>query len=651
LAISSRKDHRVLQIIDDVEKLNMCGIAGILGLPDPEPHLQRMVSSLRHRGPDDAGLQILEFGGHKIGLGSTRLAIIDLSPSGHMPMTDPETGSWITYNGEIYNFLELRSELERLGHTFRSRSDTEVILKAYVQWGMDCVERLRGMFAFALWDAQRGELFLARDRLGEKPLYYHEDLSRGIFLFASEVRALLASGFIERRLDKTSLHAYLFNGFTVAPRTIIANVHSLLPGHWMRVGPDGRVREACRYWRLPLYEDAQAAGQGDERLREVLDDVVKMRLLSDVPLGAFLSGGLDSSLVVALMSRPRSSVRTFSIGFHENQYDESGYARWVAEKFHTSHAAVTIGVQEFLDWLGDALSGMDQPTFDGLNTYFVARAARESGLTVALSGLGGDELFGGYPFFRSASRLSHLGRLGIALPNALKRWTVAHLGSIHGIRKGLHLFGEPVHSGRHLLAAYQTSVALFPSHAQHELIEGELPENLWFGLPQSFLKFLEEEGRDRDALSLLSKYVLRLFEGERTLRDSDSMSMAVSLEVRTVFTDHKLIEQLWQIPGKIRCAGAPDKPYQARLARPILGADYPLRRKQGFIFPFQEWLQQEKAKEQALETLQDTSLAKSIGLSPAAVQKLSGSITSQPWSRVWTIFVLLDWTRRHGVTL
>lgn len=621
----------------------MCGIAGALSSAGSLAAVDRMVSALHHRGPDDRGIHTLRTNDREITLGSARLAIIDLSPAGHMPMHDPKTGNWITYNGEIYNFRELRRALESQGKVFRSASDTEVILNAYAQWGASCVERLRGMFAFALWDAQRQELFLARDRMGEKPLYYHQG-KEGVFLFASEIRALLASGLIERRLDAVSMRAYLYNGFTVAPRTIVRGVRSLLPGYWMRVRPDGEIVETRPYWRLPHFEEASPPTL--EEIRGELAHAAAMRLISDVPLGAFLSGGLDSSLIVGLMSRSAGEVRTFSIGFAEQKYDESAYARWVAERFRTSHTSITLGADEFAAWLPEGLAAMDQPTFDGLNTYFVARVARESGLTVALSGTGGDELFGGYPSFALAPQIARILSLTRRLPNGL-RFLLRRAGGLYGWRKILAGLEDDLPPHRTLLAAYQISQFLFPDSVQAELWE-EWPsqKNVWFGLPAEFLEFLEEGGTDADPLSFLSRCALRLFQGERVLRDGDSMSMASSLELRTVFTDHVVVEKVWRLAGKTRCQGAPHKPFEAQLAKPILGGGYPYRRKQGFIFPFQDWLRQETFQKQARETLLDDGLLSRLGLRKQGIRRILEDV-SLPWSRVWALFVLLRWAHRH----
>nr|BAL55907.1 asparagine synthase, glutamine-hydrolyzing [uncultured Chloroflexota bacterium] len=608
------------------------------------------MEALYHRGPDDVGLHVLELGERRLGLASTRLAIIDLSPAGHMPMSDPETGNWIVYNGETYNFPDLRTELGKRGHVFRSRSDTEVILKAYAEWGSECVERLRGMFAFALWDASRQELFLARDRMGEKPLYYAQPQD-GLFLFASEVRALLASGLVEQHLDPLTLRVYLYNGFTVAPHTILAGVSSLLPGHWMRVGLDGRIREIRRYWTLSPFGAGSPEGKEKvlEDLRRELAEATTMRMISDVPLGAFLSGGLDSSLLVALMRRAVGDVRTFSIGFAEQAFDESPYARWVAERFETRHTHILLGLSEFNAWLENGLDAMDQPTYDGLNTYFVARAARENGLTVALSGLGGDELFGGYPYFRLAPEIARLAAAGRYFPSVI-RHALHATGSLHGPLKALHIFEDDIPRGMEILAAYQTSQALFPKKMQSNLWADEQAKGIWFGLPQEFVEFLHREGNDADPLARLSRYVLRLFQGERTLRDSDSMSMASSLEVRTVFTDHIFVEKAWHIAGAVRCQGAPHKPFEAELARPLLGEDYPYRHKQGFVFPFQVWLRDSKMQARIHETLTDKRVLDRLGLQKDAVMRILND-ASLPWSRLWALYVLARWVDKHQAAL
>jgi asparagine synthase (glutamine-hydrolysing) len=622
----------------------MCGIAGILTQRlDTDEMIRRMVQSLHHRGPDDNGIHLAR----TLQLGSTRLAIIDLSPNGHMPMKNPETGDVLVFNGEIYNYRSLRHELEARGLKFRSESDTEVVLKAYEEWGVKSFERLHGMFAIGLWDERRAELVLARDRLGEKPLYYFMDDENRCLAFGSEVRALLASGAVPRRLDHESLGIYLFNGFAIAPQTLIRGVRSLLPGYWARIGPTGVIRHQHRYWRIPDF--ARDIRTNDEELREVLANAVKDRLISDVPLGAFLSGGLDSSTIVALMRRYSGDVRTFSLGFPETPYDERPHARWVADRFDTRHTEIRLGQNEFSAWLHDSLAAIDQPTFDGLNMYFVARAARESGLTVALSGLNADELFGGYPCFRSAPLVVGLVRLAPHLPISLANALIARMGGLSGARKALHVLAHPA-PGLELLAAYQSCMALFPGRISGMLANPGVAEDSWLGLRSDFVAFLSGEAQGSDEMGQLSHYALRLFGGERTLRDGDGMSMATSLEVRTVFSDHRLIEALWRVPGRRRCAGAPNKRFEWQLVRPILGDDYPLRPKQGFNLPLNEWLQAKALRREVNETLLDPGLAARAGLNPASVASIAFSRGRLPWSRIWALFVLIDWVRRHRVS-
>ena len=553
-----------------------------------------MVEAMRHRGPDDAGITAITAGNSWIGLGNTRLAILDLSQAGHMPMHDPNSGNWITYNGEVYNFLELRGELEAVGESFSSATDTEVVLKAYGRWGYRCLERLRGMFAIAIWDQRQQELILARDRLGKKPLYYFSD-TYGNFLFASELRSILASRMVERRLDVTALEVFLFNGFMISPCTMVSGLRSLLPGSWMRVGPNGRIMQLSRYWRLPHYQDS--CRDEEELLWELrtrLEEAVKLRLVSDVPLGVFLSGGMDSSAIVALMARFGADIRSLSITFDEAGFDESPFSEWVARRFRTRHTEIRLREQHLQEWLPDALAAMDQPSFDGINTYCISRAAKACGLTVALSGLGSDEVFGGYPFFNSVPWLSRVGLISEPIPHASLflafQWLGRRAVGCSGILKCLEILfrqGE-MSSQSMVLPSYQTAQLLYPWWIRQRLLAGHCTNGslkTWFGLPLEFCRFIIEEQEDGDLLNQISHHTLRLFLGERCLRDTDTNSMAVSLEVRAPFTDHIFLETAWKVPGKARCAKSPDKPFEWELVRPYLGADYPVRSKQGFTFP------------------------------------------------------------------
>ncbi len=623
----------------------MCGIAGIVMQQQIELRLNRMLNAISHRGPDDKGIEILQNDKWFCGLGNTRLAILDLSNAGRMPMEDKKTGNWITFNGEIYNYLELRKLLEMRGYQFNTQTDTEVILKGYSEWGIGVVNYLEGMFAFAIWDKSQKALFLARDRLGEKPLYYYS--KSGLFVFASEVRAILASELVARKVDPVSIQIFLHNGYCISPRTIIEDIRSLLPGEWMRVSYNGSIIEQNLYWDVPTFRSSKDAFafENTEHLLEILSLATKKRCRSDVPLGAFLSGGLDSSIIVSLMSRTVGDVRTFSIGFEDKDFDESPYAQWVAKKRQTHHTEIILTLSKFNAWLDAALDAMDQPTFDGLNVYFVSRAARESGLKVALSGLGGDELFGGYPYFKAVPILTKLQGLTQGLNNAIKL-IASNIAGLHGWRKGFYIFTNKFNKRDRLLATYQISQSIFPTQFQNRYLGLPAYEENWEGLPREFYEFINKSEQDDDDLSLLSRYVLRIFQGERTLRDSDMMSMASSLELRTVFTDHVFVENIWKIAGKIRCSGAPDKPFESRLFRSLLGDDYPYRRKRGFVFPFQKWLLSASLREKVMERLNNEELLSIVGLN-----NINPIIMDQrlPWSRIWAIYVLARWIEKNDI--
>jgi asparagine synthase (glutamine-hydrolysing) len=621
-----------------------------------------MVRCMHHRGPDDAGYEVVERGESIVVLGNVRLAVIDLSAAGHMPMRNPDSNNWITYNGEVYNYKEIRAELEAAGVAFRSNTDTEVILKAYERWGPDSVAKLRGMFAFAIWDARKREVFLARDRMGKKPLYYHRGAD-GRFIFASEVRTLLASGGVPRRLNPNALDVYLFNGHMISPETIIKDVFSVMPSSWMRVSESGAIMETQRYWLPPVETDGVAWNRDKnavlEEVRATLADAVKVRLMSDVPLGAFLSGGLDSSTVVALMARASSDVRTFSIIFDETGFDESAYSNWVAKRFNTRHSAVRITQNDFVKLLPSALDAMDQPSYDGPNTFCVSKAAREDGMTVALSGAGGDELFGGYHEFRVGLTFARLHR---ALANApLARQVADGLGRRQGIEttKGIHAlellhYGEnPRLNGHSAYVAGSQMVSMkFNWWARERLISPALPRTLnWFGLPDSFLSFISQPGGGTaPPIGMMSRLTSYVMMSERLMRDIDTMSSGVSLETRAPLTDHKFVEAAWKIPSAVRCAGAPEKPMQLELVKPFLGDDYPYHRKQGFVFPFERWVRNSSLFSVIQDVLNDRQLAQDSGLNPDAV----GSFASESgggWYTIWTVFSLLRWCKANAVTL
>ena len=378
----------------------MCGIAGLFrasGVSEEDKHaVSRMTAAQAHRGPDDGGLHAAT---HAV-LGHRRLSILDLSASGHQPMSNEDGSIWVTYNGEIYNQRELRRELVRAGHDFRSTTDTEVLVHGYEQWGIDgLLTRLRGMFAFGLYDPRRG-LLLARDRLGIKPLYYFA--AGETVLFASEVKALLRSGLVPEERDRKALAGFLIAGAVPSPLTIIKGVRCLPPGHWVDCSRQAVPLTVQKYWDLDCSPNYGGADTSDIRI--CLDDAVRRHFASDVPVGVFLSGGVDSAGLVAVASRvlqpDAGALVTLTVTFDEREYTESAPARQVADRFHTSHREIRVTAADFQNEFHAFLGSMDQPTNDGINTYFISKAARQAGLTVVLSGLGGDEIFWGYRHYR-----------------------------------------------------------------------------------------------------------------------------------------------------------------------------------------------------------------------------------------------------------
>ncbi|HVP73098.1 MAG TPA: asparagine synthase (glutamine-hydrolyzing), partial [Phycisphaerales bacterium] len=476
----------------------MCGIAGAIGRIEPDivRAVQAASECQRHRGPDDDGLwQSGDAGSEGAILAFRRLAIIDLSPEGHQPMRDDATGNVIIFNGEIYNFQELRKELAALGDSFRSRSDTEVILKAYARWGPSAIVRLRGMFAMAIWDAREKRVLLARDRVGIKPMYLitlDRPGDRQTILFASELRSLLATGLVARRLNPSAVGSYIWNGFVVGPETIIEGVRLLPAGTMALVDPAKGSCELHRYWDLP--EERVAVGRDSiERLQHALRVATRQHLVSDVPLGVFLSGGIDSSAVTALAAVEVGGdrVRTFNISFDEAEYDESKHAKSVAEALGTEHTDVRLTQRHFHDQLDDALQSIDQPTFDAINSYFVSRAVREAGITVALAGTGGDELFGGYRSFVDIPRAARISRRLRAVPQVALRGAARGVTRLKVGRAGevppqtrWGKLGDVLAARGCLLDLYQTSYALFTADFARQLLLMNLNGELRRGLPK-----------------------------------------------------------------------------------------------------------------------------------------------------------------------
>jgi asparagine synthase (glutamine-hydrolysing) len=635
----------------------MCGIAGIISIGpsdrrlDIQERLTSMADCMHHRGPDDSGVYVSPDG--RVGLANRRLAIRDLSPAGHMPMRNTEGSVVLTYNGEIYNASELRSELEQLGYAFCSHSDTEVLLHGYEVWGESVVDRLRGIFAFALWDhrlsaGSGGRVFVARDQLGVKPFYYAQ--AHGCFVFASEIKALLSAGLVVREINPVALVGYLTLGSVPNPLTIFREIKALEPGHTLTVAVETGEIKKRQYWRLPSSEEAEGISRHDavERVRDLLEEAVRIQLVSDVPLGAFLSGGLDSSSVVALMRKGTSGpIRTCSIVFEEKEYSEAQYARAMAEAVGAEHYERVITAKDLQREIGRILQVMDQPTIDGVNTYFVSQTAREAGLTVALSGLGADELFGGYsntfagtPQLLRALRLAGsvpgiaaLVKAGIGLLPDRRRW--AKIRSALGQRPSA-------------ASAYLARRGLFSAAEVKALVKPEV----WREAVTQFepTRYISDragvvrDGNERSLFGWVSRAELSTYTHHQLLRDTDVMSMAHSLEVRVPFLDHKLVEEVLRLPAAIKMSGGGPKP----LLTSVMGDDLPeivreRRDKQGFTFPFDLWLR--GPIRDGLQHVQEGHGACGGMLRGEAVKDVKDAYLAGKlhWSRPWALAVLEGW--------
>jgi asparagine synthase (glutamine-hydrolysing) len=648
----------------------VCGIFGYVseGPPfDEASVLATAVKSLWHRGPDDRGTfrstSRADDTRCRAGFAFTRLAIIDLSAAGHQPMSTPDGRYTIVYNGEVYNFQEIRAELAALGDVFRSRGDTEVVLMAFARWGPGALARFRGMFAFGVWDRVEGSLFLARDRLGVKPLYYTKGPLG--FAFASEVRALLATGFAERRLAPRGLQSYLAFGAVSGPGTIIEGVSSLPPGHWIRVeGGEVTLRE---YWALPLAEDRDAspARFDDEVLaiRPLLEDAVRLRLIADVPVGVFLSGGIDSSALVALASlamRAGSAggarVHTFTVTFDEERYSEARFAAEVARRYGCDHHEAHLPASEAMASIGGAVSALDQPTIDGVNTFFVSRAARAAGLSVTLSGLGGDEVFAGYGYFRAFGPMRSLARAAGRLPARVHRGLGAFGAASFvplQLRKLSALLGGEGSDG----ATYAALRAMFtPGERRALLAPGmEVPGYTGVTVPAELAR--RSAGRPTEPVNAYAALEISNYLRNTLLRDTDAMSMAHSLEVRVPLLDHVLVERAMRTPGALKLG---------RLGRRASGGNKPLltaavgglpeaavgRPKMGFTLPYDAWFR--GPLRPWMEELLLGDAVRRLGFfSPRGVERLWRSFLRgdryTTHARVWCVAALAGYCDVNGV--
>lgn len=616
----------------------MCGIAGVYYFKDHasvDQTIRRMTRRMLHRGPDSEGIFIQR----TIGLGHRRLSIIDLSDFANQPFTDTSGRYVLVFNGEIYNFQEVKSQLT--DYSFITNSDTEVLLAAFIKWGPGCLQYLRGMFAFAIWDNVQSSLFICRDRLGVKPLYFF--MNDRVFAFASEIRALLASGEVERRLDRNALTDYFsFQSFTVTDSPI-EGIRQLEAGTWMR-WQHGKM-ETVRYWKpgsnliLPVGLTPTSV-KAD--IRTLFRNAVESRLVSDVPIGAFLSGGIDSSAIVAMMSEvSRNTPVTFNLSFEEQRFDESAYARLLAEKYKTEHHEIRLSQQLLLTDLDEALSQLDIPSADGVNTFIVSRAIRKAGITVALSGVGGDELFAGYPFFKTIPSILRQS----FLHNRSSRLLLASVLKCIPHRK-IKRIAE-------MLSTSAFSVASLYSHFRRITTRQEL--SILTRLPDGDTH-LEQQlfawSNEIGALSQLSQISLCEYLGytqQTLLKDTDQMSMAVALEVREPFFDHELIDYVLNVPDAIKKPVYP-KSLLVESLKPMLPDEIVFRKKQGFLFPWEMWMKNELSGfcDRYIQRIAERDFINGPELIKQWKRFLNGD-ASLNWTQLWTFVVLEYWMEKNEV--
>lgn len=599
----------------------MCGIGGVIGVPGAERDAAyRMLAALKHRGPDDEGMSQPHAAAMLV---HTRLAILDLSPDGHQPMcdrfaTDPG-GNTVVFNGEIYNYRELHPELAAAGFPCRTRSDTEVILNSYRAWGVECVERFRGMFAFCLVDADRGVAHLYRDRLGIKPLYLYRPRQGGL-IFTSEVKALLSLGadLVPPYVNPVALEGFLAQGAVQGYDTLIRGITMLEPGAHLTVDLEtGRELHRRIYWRLPV--DGAFSGSRPEMvdaLHAHAREAVRLRLISDVPTGIFLSGGIDSAAVLALATELGvGSLRTLSIGFDVEGYDESGPAAATAAAFGAQHQVMRVSGPDILNALPSALAAMDQPTVDGANTYVVSKAARDAGLTVALSGLGGDELFGGYASFTDVPRAVAWRR---RLPFGRG---VAWIPELQGNRGGAKM-AEALRRPADPLTMYLLRRELFFPAERRTLQALPAGSDGITGLDRALLDRLRTRSAGLDATNQVSFFELELYMRHMLLRDADAFSMAAPIEYRVPLLDHHLVEAAFRAPGEWKRPDPRPKPLLLDLVGPALPAAVWQTPKRGFTFPWSAWLAPGGALAgMASDAVNDISTWRSLGVHPQGARR------------------------------
>jgi asparagine synthase (glutamine-hydrolysing) len=622
----------------------MCGIAGIINFSnniiDPSV-IKRMTDCISHRGPDADGY-FLE---NKIAFGHRRLSIIDLSSAANQPFIDNSGRYIITFNGEIYNYKKVKQLLT--DYNFKTNSDTEVLIAAYAKWKSSCLQYLSGMFAFAIWDKQEEELFVARDRFGVKPLYYFIDDDK--FLFASEIRSILASDLVKRKVNKQALIEYFTYQSVGYPYSAIDNIFQLEAGSWMTI--KNKKIEKKKYWDVSKSSvdfDFADEKKVHQKIDSLMMQSIERRLVSDVPVGAFLSGGIDSSAVVGLMAEAgNGKPNTFNISFDEKDFDESHYADIVAKKFNTNHTRILLKPTVFLDELENALAALDSPSGDGINTYVVSKAVHNKGITVALSGIGGDELFAGYPIFDQFLQLKKNSWLWKLPQNTRKRLSNIFFKN-YSDRKLDRL--------KQLLNSNSPDIENVYSISRQILSHDLIASLTFLPVNNPFITCVQQELINKKEnikrLPLLSQVSVAEYLGytqHTLLKDTDQMSMASSLEVREPFFDPNLVEFVLSVPDKFKKNGSPKKLLIESLKH-LLPNEIVDRKKQGFLFPWNLWLKNELHSfcDKHIKNISQRDFINEKNLL-AYWKRFLGGDKNIRWSEIWLFVVLQNWLVNNGI--
>lgn len=586
----------------------MCGIVGAWEFKNKnkvgEPLIKSMTDCLYYRGPDDTGIFVDEK--NNIGLGHRRLSILDLSPAGHQPMANDDQTIWITFNGEVYNFSEIRKDLIKKGYSFKSNSDTEVIIKSYQEWGIDCIQKFRGMFAFAIWDAKKEKLFLVCDRAGVKPLYYYFDGDR--LLFSSELKAFHKNPEFKKKINFDALALFLQFGYILAPYTIFENTYKVKPGHYLEVDKGGNIKET-KYWDIIDFYLAEKTNRTEEEiekeLEEILTESFKYRMVSDVPVGVFLSGGVDSSLVTALLQKDsKIPLKTFTIGFEEKEYNEAPYAKKIAEYLGTDHHELYCTGKDALEIVKKLPDIYDEPFGDssGIPTYLVSKFAREK-VTVALSADAGDELFCGYSRYMALNDYY----------NTIKKWPPFIIQTLSLLicafsadfwAKFYNLFKpilpkyvnvkEKIYKFQNVLKYKNGKLSSIVENSHTHWSQEEVSRMLIKKHQQLKTNFSEfERVGGLDAMTQMQAVDFKTYLPDDILVKVDRATMAVSLEAREPLIDHKIAEYIAKVPIDFKYKNGQSKYILRKILYKYLPKELVERPKQGFAIPIDKWLKKD----------------------------------------------------------